>query len=76
MNADQLRTIATDFRDTWAKTEGYIVIFEGEVSGWISGLHSSSDWRPGAIAVSADGDIYQAQGGNDSEGALSWIEKP
>lgn len=76
MTADQLRNTATEFRSQWVKTEGYVVIFEGTVSGWISGLHTPSDWRPGAIAVSADGDIYQAQGGNDDDGALCWIEKP
>lgn len=75
MNFELLRKAATDFRETWVKKEGYVVIFEGTVSGWISGLHSASDWRPGSIAVSTDGDIYQAQGGNDSDGALATPEE-
>lgn len=72
MNREELRRAASEFRETWKKVDGLVVIFDGKVSGWISGMHSASDWRPGAVAVGPLGMLYEATGGSDEEGAHNW----
>lgn len=51
---------------------GYVVIFEGEVTGWTDSLARPESWMPGCIAVSEIGKCYEAQGGNDYDGASQW----
>lgn len=51
---------------------GYVVIYQGEVSGWTAGLATPESWCPDCIAVSEDGLCYEAQGGDDYNGAKSW----
>lgn len=69
---------ATAIAKKWRKFWGYkgkggvVVVFEGEVAGWMSELRDPEKWRPGCLAVDQDDNIWIARGGNDMAGASSW----
>jgi hypothetical protein len=64
--------IAKNYRDTSGRVGGVVVIFNGQVSGWMNALRDPQHWAPGCIAVDHDGNQYEAIGGNDYNGAEHW----
>lgn len=53
--------------------KGVVVIFEGEVAGWVDEVRNPEAWRPGCVAIGPDGRYrYVAVGGNDYDGAREW----
>lgn len=54
---------------------GVIVIWGATVQGWVCQLTEPDHWVPGCIAVSEDGECYEAVGGNDGDGARDWRMK-
>jgi hypothetical protein len=52
---------------------GVVVIYNSEVCGWVNELRNPESWRPGSIAVSGQGDMHRATGGNDYDGAKEWV---
>lgn len=76
MNFEALREQARNWRaNQEAGCEhsiGYVVIFNGQVAGWKRYLDNPQGWEPGCLAVSPEGDLYLAVGGNSYEGALAW----
>ena len=69
---------ALDLARTWLEDcdrdhlEGYVVIFNGVVAGWKRELDNPQGWEPGCLAVSPEGEVFQAVGGNDYDGAQAW----
>lgn len=57
---------------------GYVVIFNGSVAGWKRELDNPQGWEPGCLAVSPEGEVFQAVGGNGYDGAQVWqrLEQP
>ncbi|WP_288131772.1 hypothetical protein [Microbulbifer sp.] len=53
---------------------GVVVVFDGEVQGWVNELRDSWSWRPGCVAVSECGRQWLAVGGDDYHGAENWAE--
>lgn len=51
---------------------GYVVIFNGSVAGWKRELDFPQGWEPGCLAISPEGEVFQAVGGNDYDGAEAW----
>ncbi|HAR46241.1 MAG TPA: hypothetical protein DCS05_08770 [Nitrospiraceae bacterium] len=56
----------------YAGRGGVIVIFGGEVNGWVNELREPNHWRPGCIAVDESGREWQTRGGNAADGAVYW----
>jgi hypothetical protein len=54
-----------------AKT-GVVVVFNGEVQGWMNELRNPSHWVAGCIAVSERDDCWIAVGGTEQDGAMGW----
>lgn len=52
---------------------GIVLIWEGSVYGWKNELRNPESEQPGALAIDSDGQIYVAVGGNDYDGATSWV---
>ena len=52
---------------------GVIVLFEGEVQGWVNQLRDPGHWRPGCVAVDEESRAWTAVAGNDKDGALVWL---
>jgi hypothetical protein len=63
---------AKRFREVFDRERGVVVIFEGEVAGWMDTLRDPNHWMPGCIAVDVDGNTWLATGGNDYDGATHW----
>lgn len=51
---------------------GYVIVYAGQVAGWINKLRDPQSWQPGSIAVDPDGNQYQSFGGDEYYGARSW----
>ena len=48
---------------------GIVFIWEGEAYAWRDKIRDASTEKPGVIAVDTQGRVYEAQGGNDYDGA-------
>lgn len=53
--------------------DGVVLVWEGEVYGWKNDLRDPASERPGAYAVDKVGLVFKAEGGNDYDGAESWV---
>jgi|GEM_PF-2245778 len=51
---------------------GYVIVYAGQVAGWIAQLRDANHWEPGVIAVGVRGSQYKAVGGDPYNGAESW----
>ena len=52
---------------------GYVVTYDGEISGWIATLDSSaSGWVPWCVAYDVSGNKWVAVGGDEYDGAEKW----
>lgn len=64
--------------ERWRKENGYagrggvVVVFKGEVQGWVNELRDPEHWQPGCIAVDESGNTWEAVGGNSYDGAETW----
>ncbi|VAW65863.1 hypothetical protein MNBD_GAMMA11-3440 [hydrothermal vent metagenome] len=62
----------------WRKSNGYIdkggviVLLDYEIQGWVDLLRNPEHWEPGCIAITEDGTLYKAIGGNSYDGADRW----
>ncbi|MGC6031423.1 antirestriction protein ArdR [Enterobacter kobei] len=62
--------LAERWRNDNQECEGGVVLIENDLAyGWKSTLREPEKERPGALAVDSDGHIFEAQGGNDYDGA-------
>lgn len=75
MGFSEYRSIAGAWRvqngESYAD-HGFVLIYDGVVYGWKEKLINPHCEKPGVIAVDTQGFIYQAQGGNDYDGAERW----
>lgn len=51
---------------------GYVICFDGKATGWRRNLSETGGWVPGCFAFDADGNGWEAVGGNDHCGAERW----
>lgn len=77
--ADKLKMIASQWRDVNPEYQcGVVLIWQAHclisAYGWKDSLRDPQDEKPGAFAVDVDGCIFQAEGGNDYDGAKRWIQ--
>lgn len=52
---------------------GVIVLFRGEVQGWVNELRNPEHWQPGCVAVDEQGRTWTTIAGNEYDGALMWL---
>jgi len=60
-------------QETGRVGRGGVVLFNGEVQGWVNTLRNADHWQPGCIAVGEDGRTRTTIAGNDRAGALMWL---
>ena len=75
---EHLIEIASEWRKVNpSSVQGVVLIFVEEgltcAYGWKNCLRDPQDEKPGVFAVDIDGIIYQAEGGNDYDGAQRWV---
>lgn len=75
MQAHSPIAIAQAWRDTHPKyVGGWVLLFEGVVTGWKQSLTRPATERIGALAVDDAGNVWQTTGHNDEDGATGWIK--
>ncbi|MFA5976532.1 MAG: antirestriction protein ArdR [Elusimicrobiota bacterium] len=52
---------------------GYVLIYAGRAIGWKRELITPETVCPGVLAVDLAGQVFEAQGGNDYDGASRWV---
>jgi hypothetical protein len=63
----------------WRKERGYkgrggvVVVYQGEVQGWMNELRDPAHWVAGCVAVDETGQRWQTIAGDDANGALMWL---
>ncbi|MFZ6774552.1 hypothetical protein ACO0LB_17755 [Undibacterium sp. SXout7W] len=63
----------------WREQNGYtgragvIVLFQGNVQGWVNTLRNPEHWQPGCIAVNEEGPSWTTMAGSERNGALMWM---
>lgn len=72
--AAQNLQVATEYLDErpQLRGRGVVVIFKGQVAGWMNELRSPESWEPGCIALDRRGNQYLAIGGDAFHGATAW----
>lgn len=53
---------------------GVVLIWQGTVYGWKDCLRDANQERPGVYAVDEAGQIFIADGGDDYNGADTWVD--
>lgn len=75
MTNEQILSIAQEYRQSNKNTypfmleHGYIRIFQGKAYGWCAEKGEAKTERPTALIVSLSGEVFEATGGNDINGA-------
>jgi len=70
---DDVRALAIKYRANHPEEAGGVVmITNGQVYGWKDQLRDPRSEAPGAVAVSSEGQIFVAAGGNNYDGAEYW----
>ena len=64
--------VAAVYRETGPGAEGWVFVHEGEAFEDDEGLGHAAIWGPGVMAVSAEGLVMLAVGGDNQTGALGW----
>ena len=77
LTLDDLRLHAHDYRVKRGYEHGWVMFYEGAISGWCSdNRFAESDyvktWVAGVIAIDAKGHALVACGGNYQDGATHW----
>ena len=74
MDTKKFKKLAKEYMaENQRLTGGVVLIYENKVYGWKDKLRDANHERPGVIAVDSDGYVFQAQGGNDDDGASHWV---
>ncbi|EEX9260459.1 antirestriction protein ArdR [Escherichia coli] len=68
----------TKIADRWRSENpghdaGVVLIWEGKAYGWKNCLRDAGHERPGALAVDMNGHVFEAQGGDEYNGAKCWV---
>ena len=54
------------------RESGFVRIFDGKPYGWCADMGSPNTERPHAFIVGYNGDVFEAIGGDDYNGAKEW----
>ncbi|MBE0507810.1 MAG: hypothetical protein IBX50_14050 [Marinospirillum sp.] len=53
--------------------DGYVLLIDGQVEGWILHLENPEHFSSGAYAISKDERVYQAQADQNQGKATQWV---
>lgn len=70
------RNSLVEVANAWRKERGYqggfVILYQGEVTGWKAFLERPESQTPGCIAIDELGRQWVAAGGDEYNGALRW----
>jgi len=64
--------LARKYRDKIGRYNGVVVVFDGEVNGWMNELRDPDGWVPGCVAIDSQERCFISVGGNDYDGSKEW----
>ena len=64
--------LSEDFRKREKLEDGAVVIVEGKPVGWIDQIRDPHTWQLGAIAVTKEGELWEAIGCPNEKVAIAW----
>lgn len=73
----KVQEIAARYRESAHGDEatcGYVLVYAGRVCGWKREVTAPETVCPGVVAVDPIGQMFEASGGDDYNGALHWVE--
>ena len=76
----ECRQVALSWLSETIRKTGYAVVHCNtetnavEVAGWTLELRDAGSWVPGCLAINNAGDMHEATGGNDYDGAAEWVQ--
>lgn len=74
MSHNRLLGIASEYAAESGRRNGVVIIYNGQVAGWVDKLRDPHHWCPGCFGVIQGNDhVYIAHGGDDINGAKSWV---
>lgn len=74
MHIHKVSNIAKKYRSEIGRHDGVVIIFDGEISGWMNELRNPERWIPGCIAIDSHDRSFRAVGGSKYDGAKDWKE--
>jgi len=72
---EQAIKLAEAYRREEVQDDGIVLVYAGQVYGWKNELRDPQHERPGALALDAEGGVWEAMGGNDQDGARAWEKR-
>lgn len=64
--------IAEKSRKRWGYEGGYVILKDGELTGWVLRLNNPQVCKPGAVAINEAGLMWEAVGDTDQGTAHRW----
>ncbi|THJ45013.1 hypothetical protein [Aeromonas veronii] len=52
---------------------GVVIVFQGEVQGWVNELRDPEHWLSGCVAIDEAGQQWQTIAGSENAGAFMWL---
>ena len=71
---EKIILLASHWRQENKRTGGLVVVYRGDVQGWIDELRDPQHWLAGCVAVSEAGQCWQTIAGDEAHGALMWLQ--
>ena len=71
---EKIVLLASRWRQESKRTGGLVVVYRGDVQGWIDTLRDPQNWMPGCVAVDDSSRCWQTIAGDEAHGALMWIQ--
>ena len=75
VTSDAELAAARQWRTRWGYVGrgGVVVLFDGEVQGWVGTLRPAGHWQPGCLAVDEDGRSWITIGRSAHDSGLMWL---
>ena len=72
LTAKELKRVAAYRKPRDYTGKGIVIVYMGEVGGWMNELRDPQKWCPGCVAIDTEGNQWRATGGDDYNGAKIW----
>lgn len=70
---EKIIVLATRWRQDSGRMGGLVVVYRGDVQGWINELRDPQHWVPGCVAINDHNQCWQSIAGDDNHGSLMWL---
>lgn len=68
----RILNIADKYRASMKISGGFVIFYQGRITGWLNVLKNPDCLIPGCIAIDVAGNQYKSVSGNQYDGARFW----